>query len=678
MPPCSPVNNGPRLLLCSRTLFQGPDLTVPQAIRGLRSPSAARSTATANRGGRHSRPYNTCGDVLPYTASFSTKPASLSTTLRPSDIDGQSLVPRHPRDKQPLARLPTHILYEHVRARGAEGRFDQVMDICRILVKDRGESLNKDMYTAVLHSFVSSSNGTAGKVRKVLEEMGFWNDANATAATQPKIELDARGCECVLEVLAVHPDYLLRAEILEYMRSRWFPLSDRGLNFVVAGLLRERHFEQALELLEDMASKNKQVQGWLVDKAMWMLLEFGEVEEAFHVLSLKQLSERVRCSGTATTKLSDALWAALLDAAAHKQLHGSANMVWMSQVQPGYLKPASGTCLSVLALAAQHGDIPLATDVFRVLTERETVLTTLHYELLVAAYLRSSDLQAALSVVLIMVDAKLKVDAGTCSPLYDYLSQKDDDQSSRPLIAFRMLQDFEAAGRKVPTAAVNACIQASITIGRFDEAIEIYKALHTVSQAGPDTQTFNILLRGCHQGARKDLAMFLANEMIELGLKPDRLTYDRLILVCLQADDLQDALLYYEEMQAVGASHEKTSSMKPRRTTWELLIHKCVVHGDTKAVALLKAYKQGVAEPRKRVEKAVVDRFQHGIVPDALEGVRRRKVGEMTIEEVESSSQLKSPVEMVAGVNFEHRNANIDLSDDLEHQIRASGSRKTY
>jgi hypothetical protein len=230
-----------------------------------------------------------------------------------------------PGNKPPLAQLPSHILYEHLRDEGAKGHFDEVFSICRVLVKDRGETPNKDMYNGILHSFVSSTNGTAGKVRKVLDEMGFWADTHVMSNNQAKVELDARGCECVLEVLAVHPDYLLRSEILEYMKDRWFPLSPRGQNFVVAGMLRERNFEQALETLDDMVMKRIKIESWLFDKAMWILLEFGEVEEAFYVLSLKDDIQR-KSNGMGSARLSSALWGALLDAAARTQLVRSATL----------------------------------------------------------------------------------------------------------------------------------------------------------------------------------------------------------------------------------------------------------------------------------------------------------------------------------------------------------------
>jgi hypothetical protein len=378
---------------------------------------------------------------------------------------------------------------------------------------------------------------------------------------------------------------------------------------------------------EEMVKKNMRIEDWLFDKTLWVLLEFGEVEETFYVLSLKKAYSHQN-SGHSGLRLSGALWGALLDAAAQKRLvrttslqftssiqaknaqHDGVNLIWSSQVQTGYLKPATGTCLSVLALASWHGHVSLATDVFRVLTERETVFTTHHYELLIITYLNANDLSAALSVLLIMADANLKIDTGTCQPLYWHLCKTTAKEENRPMAAFSILQEHEAAGRKVPTAAINACIQASISLQQFEEAIEFYKALHTVSHSGPDTQTFNILFRGCYMNTRKELAMFFANEMIQLGLKPDRLTYDRLILVCLQADDIEDALLYYEEMRTVKVRLGSQETLKPRRGTWEALISRCVVRGDDRAVALLKDYQQGTSEPRKNIELAVKSQFE--------------------------------------------------------------------
>ena len=231
-----------------------------------------------------SRLYSAAASAASSSTSFFEQPHIRSPAPQPRS---QSRWPaRNAKQQVPPTQLPTHLLYEDLRIEGAKGNFDQVMDICRVLVQDRGQAPDKDMYAAILHSFTSAEHGTASKVRKVLEEMGFWSDAFDMNARQ-KVELDVRGCENVLEALSVHPDYLLRAEVLEYMRAKWFPLSPRAQGFVVVGLLRERSFEHALEMLEDMCGKVR-VEEWVWSVAMWSLLEFGEVEEAFYVLGLKE------------------------------------------------------------------------------------------------------------------------------------------------------------------------------------------------------------------------------------------------------------------------------------------------------------------------------------------------------------------------------------------------------
>ncbi|KAJ4287762.1 hypothetical protein N0V90_012466 [Kalmusia sp. IMI 367209] len=490
------------------------------------------------------------------------------------------------REPVSFVHLSNKELYDRLRIDGAAGKHDDVMKAITILIKDRSERPNLQMYTAMLHSYTNPEVGTAGKLRKALADMG-----------EAGVELDGRAAECVLEALAVHPDSFLRTDVLEYMKERWFNLSARGHNFVVAGLLRERCFEQALEKLEVMIRERIKIEEWLWDKTVWMLLEFGEVEEAFYVLSLKQ-----NLSGD-NLKFSASLWVQLLDVAGRKHIPEAVNMIWNNQIVPGYLKPTTGTCYNVLSVASRAGNVKLATDVFRVLAERDTVFTAHHYEELIACYLVANDLPAALSVVLIMQDSSLKVTEDELHPLYVYLSKED----SRPMDAFLHLQELEASGKKIPTALVNCCIRASIKRINLSEAIELYKALHTVSKAGPNTATFNDLFRGCHKEGRKELAMYLANEMIELGIKPDRVTYDRLILVCLKSGDVNDALLYYEEMRSEG--------FYPRRGTHEDLIEYALKEGDGRCVAVLNQYKQQEYAVPARVatlERAVYRKFEEG------------------------------------------------------------------
>lgn len=91
------------------------------------------------------------------------------------------------------------------------------------------------------------------------------------------------------------------------MKERWFSLTDRGHNMVAAGLLRDRLFEQAVQKIEDMLHQSVIVADWLLDKAIWIMLDYGEIDEAWQLLQIRQQSGR--------TTLSQPLWVQFLDVA---------------------------------------------------------------------------------------------------------------------------------------------------------------------------------------------------------------------------------------------------------------------------------------------------------------------------------------------------------------------------
>ena len=266
--------------------------------------------------------------------------------------------------------------------------------------------------------------------------------------------------------------------------------------------------------------------------------------------------------------------------------HEATLYAWRKRVETGYLNPPSGICLNVLATASRHGDFRLATDVFRILGNRIHTFQLHHYEALIEAYVNSSDLKSALTVLCVMSSSGVFPTEASTRPLFIYLRQ----EPSRPTEAFEILKELKGSKRDVPTPAVNCIIEACIHQNDLAQAVEYYKNLHTVCSAGPTTATFNALLRGCSQAARKDLAMFLASEMLALDVAPDALTYDRLILVCLDADpssdtrntdtEYEDAMRYLAEMKGMG--------WFPRRGTVVALVKRCCEVGDDRAWQLLE------------------------------------------------------------------------------------------
>lgn len=90
-----------------------------------------------------------------------------------------------------------------------------------------------------------------------------------------------------LKVLAIHPDYILRAEVLKRMKERWFTVTAEGSHNVIIGLLRDRQYEMALERLEKMQNEGARVQPWLYDIFIYLFCEAEELDEALRILQYR-------------------------------------------------------------------------------------------------------------------------------------------------------------------------------------------------------------------------------------------------------------------------------------------------------------------------------------------------------------------------------------------------------
>lgn len=109
----------------------------------------------------------------------------------------------------------------------------------------------------------------------------------------------------------MHLDYLLRAEILEYMQKRWFALNETGHHDVVIALIREGQLELACDKLSKMRRDGMEIQNWLDDAAVYALTDAGEMEEALQIM--KQRASR------GLVRISKSVWYRLLDTASESR-----------------------------------------------------------------------------------------------------------------------------------------------------------------------------------------------------------------------------------------------------------------------------------------------------------------------------------------------------------------------
>ena len=259
--------------------------------------------------------------------------------------------------------------------------------------------------------------------------------------------------------------------------------------------------------------------------------------------------------------------------------------MWKARIQSSQLVPSDGICVNTLNLAARKGDPGLATSAIRILAARRSALSPFHYEALLTAYTEAKDFKTSFRILAIMAKAGLEPDSSSTRPLFLYLSENESLVDK----AWQVLKSLNHDGHKIPTAAPNVVIEAKIQQGAFIQAIELYKELHSICESGPNTETFNILLQGTTRYSSKSMAMFFAREMRALGVKPDRLTYDRFILACLSEDDYEDAFRYLKEMKIVGADKEEEGQKGwwMRGGTATTLVRRCTIAKDHRVWDLL-------------------------------------------------------------------------------------------
>lgn len=319
--------------------------------------------------------------------------------------------------------------------------------------------------------------------------------------------------------------------------------------------------EVAVETLQSVQQEGIRIQPWLYDLLIFNLCDAGEYDEALSMLQFRVENGAQLISGN--------VWHYFLDTASSAFHHPATLYAWRKRVERSYLNPSSGVCLNVLNTAARHGDFRLATDVIRVLGNRTQNLQLHHYEALIESYL-STDLRTAFAILTLMASSKISPTQSSTRAIFLHLCQSPE----LPLDSLTILHELREQQRSIPAEAVNVVIESFIYHEQFDKALDLYKTLHTLYPSGPVISTFNTLFRGCK--SRKDVAMFLASEMVAMKVSPNALTYDRLVLVCVEAslskEELTDAWRYFEEMRAAG--------WWPRQGTTMALARKACLLGD--------------------------------------------------------------------------------------------------
>ena len=343
-----------------------------------------------------------------------------------------------------------------------------------------------------------------------------------------------------------------------------------------------------------MQKDGGQIYPWLYDMMIYTLCWAEEFDEALRLLEYRlEFGEQM---------ISPSLWSHVLDSASRALDYPLTLFTFNARVRTSYLNPSSGVCTNILSTAARHGDAHLATSIVRILSYRSgNPIQLHHYEALLETYISGKDLRTALSLLTTMKTAGYPPTEASTRPIFTHLRQSRHLPGKAQNILFSLRDE----GRAIPIQAITVLIESHIHHQNLSAALELYKSMQRLSaDLTPDTATFNVLLRGCARQKRKDTAMFLASEMVALKVSPDALTYDRLLLVCLQTEEgLDDAWRYFEEM--------KTAGWRPRGGTANSLARKACAMADVRVWNLVDD-EPGRGLPKERVELLVREHWTGG------------------------------------------------------------------
>ncbi|EED15527.1 pentatricopeptide repeat protein [Talaromyces stipitatus ATCC 10500] len=392
-------------------------------------------------------------------------------------------------------------------------------------------------YKAYLLANVDRQHGSAENVRSLLGEMA-----------RQGITADSATLHAALEVLAVHPDYLLRQEVIEALRARWLSLSPVGWHHVIAGLLREDQLELALDRLDQMEGKGIPLEQWLHSLLVYKLCDADEFTEALRL---------IRSRSNKAKSISSAMWLYLLRAAIRNSHYETVRYVWNNAVDLGYQDLSVPDCRDVLGFASDHGDIGFAESVFRHLSTLQKHPTSYDYEKLVQVYAQNADVKSAFEIICQMHKSRIPIESECTRPVLQSMETKLSD----PTILWSEIRGLRKRGYEIPTTLANIVIQhtevlfqrGSLSASRaIDLAVYIYKDLFDICTDGANTETFNSLISLCHQTSKPGICTFFVKEMASLDVSPDQRTLETLILSCLDCGNDSSASKYLADLQAQG------------------------------------------------------------------------------------------------------------------------------
>ncbi|XP_068648535.1 pentatricopeptide repeat-containing protein At5g10690 isoform X2 [Aristolochia californica] len=181
--------------------------------------------------------------------------------------------------------------------------------------------------------------------------------------------------------------------------------------------------------------------------------------------------------------------------------------------------------------------------------------------------------------------------------------------------AFQILEFLEQGrimgGPKLSPALLYGLLNALIEAGdlrRANGLLARYRFL--LQEGGPSILMYNLLIKGYTNTDCPLEAFLVHDEILRQGLKPDRLTYNTLLLACVKSEEIALAVRFFAKMKE-EAERGKCSELFPDAVTYTTLLK-----GFGNANDLLSVQK--IVVEMKSLPDLVIDRVAYTTMVDAL------------------------------------------------------------
>ncbi|KAI1469661.1 uncharacterized protein F4812DRAFT_419872 [Daldinia caldariorum] len=499
-----------------------------------------------------------------------------------------------------LQHIPTETIYAALKELArVQDTYWSTVKLVEYLVKERKEKPNTVLYECLIRANVDKSRGSAEVAGRLLEEM-----------RKLRVPTTAQIYQAILEVTAVHPDYVLRNTALFEMKNRWYsPTTEDSVNIVI-GLLRDNQYELALEKLEELGKTSLHIPLWLYDI---FLYTFGDL--GFHEEALSILKHRMKVENLVKEPLSLNSWQFLLDVFSRDAFYEGIKFIWDRSVSPGYINPPDGTVLNIINAASNHADASLAISAIQMLSNRGKKLELHHYEALVDIHAQQNELSKAFTTLCISAKADLRPSLSSTRSIYRVLRNSPEETDK----ALAVLNDLRLHHR-VPAAAFNVVLEATELHHGFQAALDLYRSVRQICADGPDLETYHILFSHCTM--RKSMN-FLFAEMQNFSIEPTQATYDHLVRISSMQDNYEQAFAFLEKMQSCKTGGIPNNWWISRDSALAL-IRRCIHSEDIRAQELIEECRKRGMSVDKEVQRL-------------LEATRERKES----EEIAFSTPIK-------------------------------------